>query len=146
MHWPHAEKCEPSHVACQPHDAAYPREGPLWQLSVLDSSVSSSVAGHCGASVLSQQPPLRLLGRTIHAVGTHLVVMAQCLEHDHHISHLNLIKNIFQNSSLYLKNPKNHKIKKIKNSYQSRPMLHSVVTLDQDLLGNLAQHRGSHLR
>jgi len=55
-------------------------------------------------------------------VGTHLVALVQYIEHDHHISHLNPIKNIFQNSFLYLKNHKNQKIKK------HLPMLpHAVV-------------------
>jgi len=39
-------------------------------------------------------------------MGTHLVVQAQYMEYDHYISHLNPIKNVFKNSSLYLKNPK----------------------------------------
>ena len=38
---------------------------------------------------------IRPLGRDVCAVGTHIIVRAQYMEHDHHISHLNPIKNIF---------------------------------------------------
>ena len=93
--WPHAEKCEPSRVASQPRDAAYPLGGPLWQPSVLGSSVESSAAGRYARSSPSQQPPLRPLGRVAYAAEVHLAALAQYLDHDHHISHLNLIKKIY---------------------------------------------------
>ena len=144
-HWPHAEKCEPSHVASQPRDAAYPLEGPLWQPSVLGSSVESSAAGRYARSSPSQQPPLRPLGRVAYAAKVHLAALAQYLDHDHHISHLNLIKNMYFSNCIIIfeKSKKNHKIK---NSYRSHPMLHLAVILGLGLLGNPAQNKGSHRR
>ena len=90
-------------MACQPRDTASLQEDPLPPPSGLGESASPGAAELCVEPALCLQPPLRPLGHDVYAVGTHLVVLAQYLEHDHHISHLNPIKNIFQSSFLYLK-------------------------------------------
>ena len=113
QHWPHAEKCEPSRVESQPRDAAYPLGGPLWQPSVLGSSVQSSAVGRYVKSSPSQQPPLRLLGRVACAAEVHLAALAQYLDHDHHISHLNLIKNIYFSNCIIIFEKSKKKTKKI---------------------------------
>ena len=73
---------------------------------MLGELVSPSAVEQCVEVALCMQPPLRPLGRDVHAVGTHLVALAQYLEHDNHVNHLNPIKNIFQNLLLYLNNHK----------------------------------------
>lgn len=83
-------------MAFQPCDVACTYGDPLLPPLVLNESVSPSSDALCIGPTLYRQLPLQHLICAIHAIGIHLVVLAQYLEYDHYIGHLNPIKNIFK--------------------------------------------------